>query len=422
MDILILSNAPGELVTWVYPMLRQITARSQEFPQPLRVSIVLSPCSNASGKEAAIAQSIPGVDRVLPPEQFWQFLLWGKLAWDWQKSGIIIFLGGDQIYPVAIAKRLGYPTLIYAEWEARWQGWVDRFALRNAQVKVLPQFQSKALVVGDLMVDRASSGNENSTKTLKIAFLPGSKSMKLAQGVPLSLAIADLLEANFKHSEIPLELAIILAPTLTPAQLATYAQATNPVIPLVQGTTAILEQQEETYFLRTLQGTLVKIYTEFPSDRYLKQCTLCVTTVGANTAELGALGVPMVVLLPTNQIEAMRSWDGLLGAIVNLPGVGNLLAKLVNQWMAGRLGLLAWPNIWAGEEIVPEMRGLLTPELVTEKILSLLSDPKELEMMSDRLQSTCGKPGAADKIVDLALELISLRCYPKAKTEGKRKV
>ncbi len=410
MDILILSNAPGELVTWVYPMLRQISIRSAEFPQPVRVSVVLSPCSNASGKEAAIAQGIPGIDRVLPPEQFWQFLLWGKSggksAWDWQKVGIIIFLGGDQIYPVAIGKRLGYPTLIYAEWEARWQGWIDGFALRNAQVKILPQYQAKAAVVGDLMVDRAISAVETSTKTIKIAFLPGSKSMKLAQGVPLSLAIADLLEKDFKEKQIPLELAIMLAPTLTANQLAIYAQDTNPVIQLVQGTTGILEQQDQTHFLRTPQGTLVKIYTEFPSDRYLKQCTLCVTTIGANTAELGALGIPMIVLLPTNQIEAMRSWDGLLGIMVNLPGVGDLLAKLVNQWMVGRLGLLAWPNIWAGQEIVPELRGLLTPTLVTEKIFTLLEQPEELQTMRDRLQATCGKPGAADKIVDLALELL----------------
>jgi lipid-A-disaccharide synthase len=40
--------------------------------------------------------------------------------------------------------------------------------------------------------------------------------------------------------------------------------------------------------------------------------SLCLTTVGANTAELGSLAVPMIVLLPTQQLDAMRAWDGLL--------------------------------------------------------------------------------------------------------------
>jgi hypothetical protein len=412
MDILILSNAPGELVTWVPPMVRQIKLRSLEFAQPLRISIVLSPCSNASGNEAAIAQSLPGVDRVLPPELFWQFLLWGKAPdWDWQKPGLVIFLGGDQIYPVVIGKRLGYSTLIYAEWEARWQGWVDGFALRNGQVKIAAPYQSKSAIVGDLMVDRAITApepgiDELGIDRLRVAFMPGSKSMKLAQGVPLSLAIADRLQQEYSDRQIPIEIAIVLAPTLSPEQLAVYAQPDNKVISLIDGQTGTLEQKDQKYFLCTERGTRVEIYSDFPADRYLKQVTLCVTTVGANTAELGALSVPMIVLLPTNQIEAMRSWDGLLGILVNLPGVGDLLAKIVNQWMVGRLGLLAWPNIWAGTEIVPELRGHLTPQSVTELIIEILNSPEKLQTMRDRLQATCGKPGAADKIVDLALSLI----------------
>ena len=108
-DILILSNAPGELTTWVYPVLQELATRSIS----ARISIVLSPCSNASGNEASIAQSYPNVVRVLPPEQFFSFLLFGKTPdWDWHPHGIVIFLGGDQIFPVVIGKRLGYKTLI----------------------------------------------------------------------------------------------------------------------------------------------------------------------------------------------------------------------------------------------------------------------------------------------------------------------
>jgi len=193
-DILILSNAPGELTTWVYPVLRELAKRSH---QNIRLSIVLSPCTHASGQEAAIAQSFPHVDRVLAPEYFYEFLLWGKSPWDWHKQGIVIFLGGDQIFPVIIGKRLGYATLVYAEWEARWLGWIDRFAVRDQTVlrKIPAEFSHKVVVVGDLMVDCLDQ--TSTVPEQKIVFMPGSKGMKLTQGVPLCLGIADILSAKY---------------------------------------------------------------------------------------------------------------------------------------------------------------------------------------------------------------------------------
>jgi lipid A disaccharide synthetase len=408
-DILILSNGPGELTTWVYPVLRELS-QSLDRIQDLnvRISIVLSPCTNASGQEAAIALNYPGVDRVLPAEHFWQFLLWGKTpdpSWDWHRNGVAIFLGGDQIFPVAIGKRLGYKTIVYAEWEARWPGWIDRFAVRNESVSArIPQkFQYKSQIVGDLMVDRQvnSAITKVAPEIKSIVFMPGSKAMKLSQGVPLCLGISDLL-----HQKTPdLKMAIALAPTITPQYLAKFAQP-NPVVTLVEGTTAELVETGSGFTLRTAAGTDVEISTQFPAHDLLQQCQLCVTTVGANTAELAGLGVPMIVLLPTNQLDAMRSWDGILGILANLPLVGSGLAKVINHWMLSRVKLVAWPNIWAGEEIVPELLGHLTPASVTERICDLLDHPEELQLMRDRLRAVCGQSGAAAKIATMAILVI----------------
>lgn len=385
MDILILANAPGELTTWVYPLLRQVQQRRPEFPNNLQISIILSPCSNASGQEVAIATNLPGVNRVLPPTQFWQFLIWGKTPnWEWQPQGIVIFLGGDQIYTPIIAKRLKYPSLVYAEWVARWPAWIDHFALRHPQIKISPPYQTKATIIGDLMTDREAHP-PTPDSSLRIAFLPGSKAMKLAQGVPLTLAIADQIQQQLPQAE----LTIVLAPSLTVEQLSTYAQTSNPIIRLVSGQTGELKSHDRHHYLQTPQGTRVNIHQEFPADHYLNQVQLCITTIGANTAELGALGIPMIVLIPTNQIAAMRSWDGLLGLIVNLPGIGTLIASIVNQWMNSRLGLLAWPNIWAGQEIVPELRGQLKPQTISDLVLELLSQPDRLQHMRTQLKLAC---------------------------------
>ena len=161
-DILILSNGPGELSTWVRPVVRQLQQRLGTHPEHLRVSIVLSPCPNASGMEAEIARNNPGIDRVQAAQDFFPFLLFGKTAqnWDWRKRGVIVFLGGDPLFPVILGKRLGYRTIVYAEWEALWHGLVDRFAIMQPKIldTVKPKYRWKFRIVGDLMTDAGISG------------------------------------------------------------------------------------------------------------------------------------------------------------------------------------------------------------------------------------------------------------------------
>ena len=121
----------------------------------------------------------------------------------------------------------------------------------------------------------------------------------------------------------------------------------------------------------------------------------------------GPLLIPMIMVLATNQFDAMRSWNGILGLLANLPGVGSLFAKGINWVMLRKVGLLAWPNIWAGRSIVPEMVGRLTPEMVVEKIQDYLDHPEKLEAMRQELRQVRGEPGAALKVVEIVEELLA---------------
>ena len=156
-DIVILSNGPGEVNTWVRPVVKALRQELGRDPDQIRISVILSPCPHSTGKEAAIALSYPEVDRVQDAEYFTQFLLWGKTAdnWDWRNQGVVIFLGGDQFFTLLIGKRLGYRTLVYAEWDARWYRWLDHFVAMKSEVitKVPQQYHHKFTVVGDLMAD-----------------------------------------------------------------------------------------------------------------------------------------------------------------------------------------------------------------------------------------------------------------------------
>ncbi|MGH1397365.1 MAG: lipid-A-disaccharide synthase [Trichormus sp.] len=414
-DILILSNGPGEVTTWVRPVVKALREQLGDKRDEVRISVVLSPCPNASGKEAAIALSYPEVDRVQSAEHFWQFLLWGKTVenWDWSDRGIIIFLGGDQIFPVIIGKKLGYRTVVYAEWEARWHNLIDRFAVMKAEVaaKASPKYADKFTVVGDIMQEAQSLVSHSqfpipNSQSLIIGLLPGSKAAKLTQGVPLMLKIAEYI-----HSKRPeISFAIPVAATLDLQTIASFADPqNNTFVETFQFSSAALVLPEDISqypVLKTDKGLNVELHQENPAYNLLSRCCICLTTVGANTAELGALGVPMVVLLPTQQLDAMRSWDGLPGLLANLPGVGSSFAKIINWLFLRRKGLLAWPNIWAKAEIVPELVGKLDAEAVGEMVLDFLSHPEKLEAMRNKLRNARGESGAAEKIATLVRQEI----------------
>jgi hypothetical protein len=424
-DILILTNAPGELATWVRPVVRTLRQQLGEDRSRLRISVVLSPCPNASGKEADIARSYPEIDRVQAAADFGSFLLWGKTAenWDWRERGVVLFLGGEQLFTVLLGRRLGYRTVVYAEWEARWHRWIDRFGVMKPELlsRVSPKYAHKFTVVGDLMAEIQSANVQfEYPETEIIGILPGSKALKLSQGVPLSLSIAESL-----HTQRPQTRFVIpVAPTLDVETLACFANPTfNPLIRQFGWTTAELSWKEEelrigsistSICLKTPSGLKVYLWTNHPAYELLSQCRVCVTTVGANTAELGSLAVPMLVLLPTHQLDAMRAWDGLPGLLANLPIIGSGFARLVNRmmwfWLTrnGKETRFAWPNIWAKESIVPELVGQLKADDVAALVIDYLEHPEKLGRMRDRLRKVRGESGAAERLVRLVREELKL--------------
>lgn len=440
LDILILSNGPGELATWVYPVLRAF-ADIRDMSIPLRISVVLAPCPHASGQEAAIAQAYDGVDRVQGAAHFWPFLLWGRTHddWDWSKQGVVLFLGGDQFFAVVLAKRLGYSCVVYAEWEARWLAWVDRVGLRRGGINIPDRHQHKVQIIGDLMSESGTGSESFPEKVYEtlgitadrplVALMPGSKPNKLKIGVPLCVGIGDRL-----HQESPEVCCVIpVAPTLSLENLASYADPDrNRDFQYSGGTSATLVQPETGLpYLLTPGGAKLYLWQAIPNYDLLAQGQICVTTVGANTAELASLGTPMLVLLPAQQLKITRvhSWEGLAGVLVDLPAIGYWWTRFVfwlvvfyglgprrswqfltspeTNWALVKegLGLRAWPNLWAGKEIVPELVGPLEPADVATKIIHYLNHPESLQQMRRALKEVRGEPGAAKALVSMVMDV-----------------
>ncbi|RZO13665.1 MAG: glycosyl transferase [Synechococcus sp. MED-G135] len=416
LSIVFVSNGPGELATWVRPLAEQLHRTLQLRPRApqslISLRLVLVPCPNATGEEAEAAGRWGQFDRITPARGFWPLLLNPRREGPWAAQGVVVFLGGDQFWSVLLSARLGYRHITYAEWVARWPRWNDRLAAMAPAVREqLPRrFRSRCTVVGDLMADLSSHARDQSPLPQGdwVALLPGSKPAKLSVGMPFLLEVADRL--------VPLHpgcrFLMPVAPTTSLAALQRFAGARNPIASFYGSGIASIEPASDGSPWRrliTIAGTEIHLQEEPPAHGPLSQCSLALTTVGANTAELGALGVPMIVIVPTQHLGVMQAWDGWMGLLARLPGLRWCIGALLSAWRLRQHGFLAWPNISAGRAVVPERVGAIRPEAIAAEAADWLSSPERLQGQRDDLRLLRGQPGA---VAALAEEVRAL--LPKA--------
>ena len=364
--------------------------------------LVMVPCPNATGREHRVAQAWGLFNRVLPAPLFWRMLFRPRRYGPWPQKGVVVFLGGDQFWTVLLSARLGYKHITYAEWVARWPRWNDRIAAMGpAAAMSLPvRWRGRCTVVGDLMADLSEAARRYAPLPAGqwVALLPGSKRAKLRVGMPFLLDTADRLAALLPACRFLLP----VAPTTSVEELLYYASSSNPI----QRQYLKQAPTQTSHILRTAAGTDILMMLEHPAHGSLSQCSLALTTVGANTAELGALGVPMIVLVPTQHLYVMQAWDGWMGLVARLPIFRHLLGIVLTAWRMRQHGFLAWPNISAGRAVVPERVGAITPEQIANEASDWLAHPSRLAGMGDDLRSLRGKGGAVGALAEMVCSLL----------------
>ena len=408
--LVLVCNGPGELSTWVRPLAlrlhRDLALRPLEPGADLALELVLVPCPNATGREHQVAAAMGLFNRILPARSFWRLLAWPRRYGAWPRQGVVVFLGGDQFWTVLLSARLGYRHLTYAEWVARWPRWNDAIAAMGpTALGALPRrWRDRATVVGDLMADLSESARQETPLPAGewLALMPGSKRAKLQVGMPFLLETADRL-ARLRPQ---VRFLLPVAPTTSVAELLAYASPANPLFEAYAcGEPEVLEGASGRC-LRTPAGSEILLLETHPVHGALSQCALALTTVGANTAELGALGVPMIVLVPTQHLQVMQAWDGGIGILARLPLLRWLLGAALTAWRMRNHGFLAWPNISAGRMVVPERVGSLTPAAIAQEAADWLDQPQRLEGMREDLRSLRGQPGAVAALAALVRQLL----------------
>jgi len=403
--VVIISNGPGELTTWVNPVVDELNKINKslcdEDKQDFTLRLVLVPCPNATGKEFLVANSWNKFELITKSKSFWKLLINPYSFANWPKKGLVIFLGGDQFWSILLAKRLGYLNITYAEWVSRWPKWTDEIAAMNVKVKELvpKRYKYKCKVIGDLMADiklnsEISLGNKEKHF---IALLPGSKKAKLSIGIPFFLEVADhIAEENQNINFI-----IPIAPTTDKDEYLFFQSERNPIAKYYSSKIKTIKKIQNScfdYVIETSKNTKIYLIKKHPCYEILKECDLAITTVGANTAELAAISLPMLVVLPTQHLNMMNAWDGIFGVIGKISFINRFLTFIVKSLYLKKKRYFAWPNIKAKKFIVPERIGNISPREIAKEVLFLIKNKNRLKSISDNLLKERGSKGAAEKL------------------------
>ncbi len=403
--VVIVSNGPGELATWVRPVVDKLNKinKSQIGKDKLDISLrlVLVPCPNATGKEFIFAKSWNKFELITKSHSFWKLLLRPNSFANWPKKGIVIFLGGDQFWSILLAKRLGYLNITYAEWISRWPKWTNKIAAMNEKVKDLipKRYKNKCQIIGDLMADiKLKSGILLKDKEKSyIALLPGSKKAKLSIGIPFFLEIADQIAKKNQN----INFIIPIAPTTNKNEYLFFQSDRNPIAKYYSSKIKTIKNIKDScfdYVIETSNNTKIYLIKKNPCYEILKECDLAITTVGANTAELAAIALPMLVVLPTQHLNMMNAWDGIFGVIGKISLINKFLTFIVRYFYFKKKKFFAWPNIKAKKMIVPERIGNLSSSKISKEVLFLIKNKDQLKKIRNNLLKERGEEGAAEKL------------------------
>ena len=202
---------------------------------------------------------------------------------------------------------------------------------------------------------------------------------------------------------------IPLAPTTELKDFIFFQSDKNPISKYYSSHIKSINKIENSifdYVLETCKNTKIFILNQSSNHNILSQCKLALTTVGANTAELAAINLPMLVVLPTQHLNAMNAWDGIFGIIGKITLLNRVQTFIIKKWYFKNNKFFAWPNIKANKQIIPERVGILSPKDISDEAIFLLRDKDLLSEQKINLLKIRGKKGAIKKLSNLILETI----------------
>jgi len=397
-EAVLVANGPGELYTWVRPVLRELRSRTPA----TRVGISLIPCQFASGHETSIARGF-GADVVTSPAQYLRATATGGLPAGLERSGaadgagFVLSLGGNAGMAVSLARRLGLRAYRYS-FEPGWTRGLSALFVPDERVARRARRSGasagRVQVVGNLVADAvqldAPAKNPGSPH---VVLFPGSRDGFSVHLIPFFIALVDRLAAALPHARFVWPV----------SRMLTDATIIDGIAGREAATLGGVAGERDGDRVLTPGGAAIEMVPEEERYAHMRAADLAVTIPGTNTLELGVAGVPSVVLLPLNRpevipLEGAGHWLGLV------PGVGRYLKRYaVRLWVEGLSTPVSLPNRFTGEDLMLELSGRLEADAVAERTLALWRDHADRERRRQRLHATMPRPGAAATLLDAIL-------------------
>jgi lipid-A-disaccharide synthase len=389
-EFILTTNGPGELCTWVAPVLSELRRRAPES----RIVVSLVPCQFASGNEAAVAREM-GADAVTEVSEHLRLLATGRRPPAYSgRGGAVLKLGGEVFHAARIAASLKYPVYSYA-FEPEWSPKLVRLFVDS------PKTQERALargadparvqVIGNLVADAFDRSPGRPRETV-LLLVPGSRGFEAVHLLGAFLAAA----RHVAEAVAGLEVVWLRSPLLTPRQVDEAIAGSKSRV--IGGVGARREGDR----LVTEDGLEVRIAEGAARYPEMTRASLAIAVPGTNTLELALAGVPALVVLPTQRPELIPI-PGPAQFIGLIPLLGPAIKRAGVRALLPRYPFAALPNIIAGREIVPELRGEITAREIGEAAAALAADFERLEEIRAALAAEMPPAGAASRLVETLL-------------------
>jgi hypothetical protein len=393
-DLIIFSNGPGEISTWVMPVVEALQSR-EGIADRYRIILIIHPCPFGSGTEHMVGTHIEGVEHFIGPREYMKMLVtgFGRRRYGFSREGIIFSLGGDLMHPVLFRRRIkGRHTLYAYSHNTGWEKYYSTIFVRSEYVrdKYLKRgvTEERIVVAGDLVYsslkylkDRDAVRKELGVEAHEqvAVFLPGSRDYMTQYVIPVFLKIIDDLGGRMKG----LKAYFMKSPYIS-YDLIEKGLRLGGKIKEVESIPGTLLRDNGRYRIRFSGSKTVEIL-EGEMDYWGRGVDFAVSLPGTNTIQLAYRGIPTLVITAANKPEIVPM-EGAIGMVRWIPYLGKALTRLAVYAYARKYRYTALPNIYSNREIVPELFGMLTTDQITNRIVEILSGD-ELERISERLDA-----------------------------------
>ncbi len=370
MRIALTANGPGEVAGWVRPLLRRLYA----LDPTLDAHLFLVPDDYATGGEAATARALFPNARVYEPREYVRFALGRGVEGAPERVDVVQYLGGDLMHAARLHKRLGGKASTYKFAKPRYGKTLARaFALDEKNAQQLRNAHAPAdvvRVVGNLAIEgallEAERPVEEGAPDDGILVMPGSRKNEVAHLIPFFYTAA----LRMVRERPNLRIAFGISPFTELAAIATAMERGGH--PLTWAEPGRVVTEGDAAYLESLDGS-----ARFPLLRNAlaaaRRARLVLTLPGTKVIELAGLGVPVVSATPMQAPEKIAV-NGILSYVDRIPLVGVPIKRAAILAGAKRFPFFTQPNMDAGEELVRELRGTLTPGRVARVALECYDD------------------------------------------------